>query len=126
MKFNESRRNCWVSLALRAVRGTRAKRGSRGMRPELMMMEWRTVHSIFTVASTSDDGSWGTLRWAIDQANSDDQIQMGPPVFQKRQMGIRKSAKRSQYRAANKKTCIAAVDAVAFPRGRQKDNQTSG
>jgi hypothetical protein len=35
----------------------------------LERLEERTVLSTFTVTSTSDDGSAGTLRWAINQAN---------------------------------------------------------
>ena len=37
----------------------------------LLRLEERQLLSSFTVISTADDGSTGTLRWAIDQVNSD-------------------------------------------------------
>jgi hypothetical protein len=40
------------------------------LRPSLMALEGRTLLSTFTVTSTADDGSAGTLRWAIRQANT--------------------------------------------------------
>ena len=40
------------------------------MRPTLMALEDRRLLSTFTVTSTLDDGSVGTLRWAVGQANS--------------------------------------------------------
>ena len=48
-------------------------RGSRNrrLRPSVLALEGRTLLSTFTVGSTADDGSTGTLRWAIGQANSD-------------------------------------------------------
>ena len=36
-----------------------------------MALEDRRLLSTFTVTSTADDGSTGTLRWAVAQANSD-------------------------------------------------------
>ena len=40
------------------------------MRPTLLALEDRRLLSTFTVDSTLDNGSVGTLRWAIGQANS--------------------------------------------------------
>ena len=45
-------------------------RKRRRMRPTLLALEDRTLLSTFTVNSTLDDGSVGTLRWAVGQANS--------------------------------------------------------
>ena len=47
-------------------------RGSR-LRPTVMALEGRTLLSTFTVNSAADDGSAGTLRWAIGQANAGNQ-----------------------------------------------------
>ena len=38
--------------------------------PALEALEDRTVPSTFTVLNTLDDGSVGSLRWAVGQANS--------------------------------------------------------
>ena len=54
------------------VRGTVAAR-TRRLRPSIMALEGRTLLSAFTVNSTADDGSVGTLRWAIGQANASNQ-----------------------------------------------------
>ena len=40
------------------------------MRPTLLALEDRRLLSTFTVTSTLDNGSVGTLRWAVGQANS--------------------------------------------------------
>jgi hypothetical protein len=40
-------------------------------RPRLEFLEDRTAPAIFTVTNTLDDGSSGSLRWAINQANAD-------------------------------------------------------
>ena len=40
------------------------------LRPRMMELEGRTLLSAFTVNSAADDGSAGTLRWAISQANA--------------------------------------------------------
>ncbi len=45
-------------------------RRRRRMRPTLMALEDRRLLSTFTVTSTLDNGSVGTLRWAVGQANS--------------------------------------------------------
>ena len=45
-------------------------RERRRITPTLVMLEDRRLLSTFTVASTLDDGSVGTLRWAVGQANS--------------------------------------------------------
>ena len=53
-------------------RGTEASR-SRRLRPTAMALEDRTLLSTLMVDSTADDGSAGTLRWAIGQANASNQ-----------------------------------------------------
>ena len=40
------------------------------MRPTVLALEDRRLLSTFTVTSTLDNGSAGTLRWAVGQANS--------------------------------------------------------
>ena len=45
-------------------------RQQRRLRPILLALEQRRLLSTFTVNSTLDNGSTGTLRWAIGQANS--------------------------------------------------------
>jgi hypothetical protein len=47
-----------------------AVRGRLKLRPRMMELEGRTLLSTFTVNSTADDGSAGTLRWAIAKANA--------------------------------------------------------
>ncbi len=54
----------------RGGRGTVEARKRRRMRPTLMALEDRRLLSTFTVTSTLDNGSVGTLRWAVGQANS--------------------------------------------------------
>jgi fibronectin-binding autotransporter adhesin len=55
-------------------RGTKASRRRRlQQRPTLMELGKRTLLSNFMVASTADDGSANTLRWAINQANESSQ-----------------------------------------------------
>jgi len=53
----------------RGGRGTVEARQRRRMRPTLMALEDRRLLSTFTVNSTLDNGSAGTLRWAVGQAN---------------------------------------------------------
>ena len=68
----------------RGRRGTVEARRRRRMRPTLMALEDRKLLSTFTVNSTLDDGSVGTLRWAIGQANSTggaETITFDPTVF---------------------------------------------
>ena len=50
--------------------GTVEARKRRRMRPTLLALEDRRLLSTFTVTKTLDDGSAGTLRWAVGQANS--------------------------------------------------------
>ena len=45
----------------------------RRLRPTVLALEGRTLLSNFMVNSTADDGSAGTLRWAISQANANNQ-----------------------------------------------------
>ena len=45
-------------------------RQRRRMRPTVLALEDRRLLSTFTVTSTLDNGSAGTLRWAVGQANS--------------------------------------------------------
>jgi hypothetical protein len=53
--------------------GTEAVRRRPRLRPTLMQLEGRTLLSTFTVDSMADNGSAGTLRWAIAQANASNQ-----------------------------------------------------
>ena len=76
-----------VALLFRSgavIEGTVEARRRRRMRPTLMALEDRKLLSMFTVNSTLDDGSVGTLRWAIGQANSTggaETITFDPTVF---------------------------------------------
>ena len=70
--------------AARAGRKTTARRRSRRVVPGLVMFEERTLLSTFTVTKTGDGDEAGTLRWAIDHANADDQantIDFSPTAF---------------------------------------------
>ncbi len=50
---------------------TRRRRTQRqSLRPELLGLESRQLLSTFTVSNTLDDGSVGSLRWAIGEANA--------------------------------------------------------
>jgi CSLREA domain-containing protein len=49
--------------------GALHRHGSR-LRPALEILEERVVLSTFTVSNTVDDGRTGSLRWAVDQANT--------------------------------------------------------
>ena len=40
-------------------------------RPQLSVLEDRTVPATFTVTNLLDNGSIGSLRWAVDKANAD-------------------------------------------------------
>jgi hypothetical protein len=53
--------------------GTDAVRGRLRLRPTIMQLEGRALLSTFMVNSTADDGSAGTLRWAIAQADANHQ-----------------------------------------------------
>ena len=53
-------------------RGTIAAR-TRRLLPTVMALEGRALLSTITVSSVNDDGSAGTLRWAIGQANASNQ-----------------------------------------------------
>jgi hypothetical protein len=66
-----------IRKLIRIVAGSQSRRngpeGVRGrlkLRPRMLELEGRTMLSTFTVNSTADDGSAGTLRWAIHQANA--------------------------------------------------------
>ena len=54
----------------RGGRGTVEARRRRRLRPTVMALEDRRLLSTFTVTNTLDDGSAGTLRWAVGQANA--------------------------------------------------------
>ena len=58
----------WLST-VRAERLAR-KRDRHRLRPALLPLEDRWLLSTFDVTSTADDGSTGTLRWAVAQANA--------------------------------------------------------
>jgi hypothetical protein len=51
-------------------RGTVEARQRRRMHPTVLALEDRRLLSTFTVTSTLDNGSVGSLRWAVGQANS--------------------------------------------------------
>ena len=54
------------------------------LQPELQLLEQRMVLSTLTVTNTLDDGSTGSLRWAVTQANTsagDDTINFDSTVF---------------------------------------------
>jgi hypothetical protein len=53
----------------RRRRGQDAVRGCRRLRPSVIALEERALLATLGVGSTADDGSFGTLRWAIGQAN---------------------------------------------------------
>src|SRR5262249_26013840 len=55
----------------RVTRGARDRR----LRPAVTALEERTLRSTFTVSSIADDGSTGTLRWAVGQANASKQAE---------------------------------------------------
>ena len=63
------------ALNKRWNQGPDAARGRLRLRPGLMALEGRTLLSTFTVNSTADNGSAGTLRWAISQANASNQAE---------------------------------------------------
>jgi fibronectin-binding autotransporter adhesin len=77
------------NLASHPRRGGRAtvearKRRRWRLQPTLLALEDRRLLSTWTVTSTLDDGSTGTLRWAIGQANSAggaETINFDPTVF---------------------------------------------
>ncbi|MDX2039413.1 MAG: choice-of-anchor Q domain-containing protein [Isosphaeraceae bacterium] len=54
----------------RAARASTLLGHRRSFQPALFALEERTLLSTFTVSNTLDDGSAGSLRWAIGQANS--------------------------------------------------------
>jgi Bacterial Ig-like domain (group 3)/Right handed beta helix region len=54
----------------RPIRGAGRQR-TRRRTPELLRLENRQLLSTFDVTSTADDGSTGTLRWAVQGANAD-------------------------------------------------------
>ena len=59
-----------VSDQRKSGRGTVEARKRRRMQPTLLALEDRKLLSTFTVNSTLDDGSAGTLRHEIGQANT--------------------------------------------------------
>src|SRR5262249_25961551 len=60
-------------LAWRRRRAAVDHRGRRALRPSVTTLEGRALLATFTVSSSADDGSQGTLRWAINQANGDNE-----------------------------------------------------
>jgi hypothetical protein len=72
----------------RAGTGRRRRAGSRRVsgrfRPDCQPLEPRRPLSTFTVTSTADDGSSGTLRWAVlaaDSAGGSNTVAFDPTVF---------------------------------------------
>ena len=73
-----------MSVRTRPSIGAGRVRGRFRLRPELLALEGRRLLSTFTVTSTADGGSAGTLRWAINQANTTsgaNTIDFDPTVF---------------------------------------------
>ena len=64
-------RNLGARIAARRGRGTVKGSPRRRMQPAVVALEDRRLLSTFTVTSTTDDGSAGTLRWAVGQADFD-------------------------------------------------------
>ena len=63
--------------------GNAGSRTWRRLKPSVIALEGRALLSTFTVDSTADDGSSGTLRWAVGQANANkgaDTIVFSSPV----------------------------------------------
>ncbi len=58
----------WLSVGNTERRAR--KRNRHGLLPALLVLEDRRLLSTFDVTSTADDGSTGTLRWAVAQANA--------------------------------------------------------
>jgi hypothetical protein len=64
--------------------GAGRDRGRFRLKPELLALEERRLPSTFTVTITADDGSTGTLRWAITRANANsgaNTINFDPTAF---------------------------------------------
>ena len=64
----------WLAAGLLsdvASMGRGRKRGRRRFEAVLLPLEDRQLLSMFPVTSTADDGSTGTLRWAVAGANAD-------------------------------------------------------
>ena len=59
-----------ISRRTRSAGHRRSRRLTRRLTPEVLSLEHRRLLSTFDVTSTADDGSTGTLRWAIAQANA--------------------------------------------------------
>jgi predicted outer membrane repeat protein len=60
----------WQRTAYRKTQASRRRRKSWTVRPNLEALELRLTPSTFTVTTTADDGSSGSLRGAINAANS--------------------------------------------------------
>ncbi len=62
----------WLAVGLRSDDASyRRGRIRRRLQAVLLPLEDRRLLSTFSVTSTADDGSTGTLRWAVDGANAD-------------------------------------------------------
>jgi predicted outer membrane repeat protein len=73
-----------LPLWLRGVRPFPGKRRVWSARPALEPLEMRLTPSVFAVTNTLDDGSTGSLRWAVQQANAaggTNTIDFEGPVF---------------------------------------------
>jgi parallel beta-helix repeat protein len=66
---NRGRRSSDIRFPWKGARGIPLRRSR--ARLHLESLEDRTAPAIFTVTNTLDDGSAGSLRWAINQANAD-------------------------------------------------------
>ena len=66
-----SLRSCLETSSVRQARKYRRPSDRPIYRPHLELLEDRTAPATFVVTNTLDDGSTGSLRWAINQVNAD-------------------------------------------------------
>src|SRR6516225_9824868 len=88
LEVSAMRMRSWIrKLFARPVMPSIRKRPHRA-RLAVQALEDRTVPSTFTVTNLLDDGSVGSLRWAVGKANAiggDERIDFDPTLFATRQ-----------------------------------------